>query len=197
EWKGHVRTMWSTQAHVMVAPTGSWAVYGSMIEKSVCGKFKPSVMSGRQTAKTPPPEHLLVVINPNAREGAALTAVELSRGFDVYKDPADGLLKAGVVLLVFDAQHQIGSMIGKHVGKNNIRQLTLGYREQDCSEYYERMKAGTCVNQLETLYIIARESVKLPTIARSPDFSGTNKGNLIWDVPLDLQGDVHTPSLPL
>ena len=92
--------------------------------------------------------------------------------------------KDGVILLVFDGQaDSVKALVNKTFNDHNIRVLLLGYREADITNLQSRVRSSSSMNQLEYAFLVTSQPLKLPTLNRQV-FTGTNKGNAIYEIPL-------------
>ena len=98
-----------------------------------------------------------------------------------------GFARPGVVLLLFDAQQDaVRNLLAKQLkGMTHVvRVIFIGYRQSDVEKCSERLKSNSVVNCLEQLQVVSATTLKLPTLNRKFFGTGSNKGNLLTDVPL-------------
>ena len=195
EWRGTIRSMWQMQnIQVKLRPTGSWKVLQEALEGTAAFKFKPTVLSG-DTRRAAAPSHLLLFLNFNQAAGVDV-ALEVQTLYKCFAQVADSakdkteVLQPGVVMVVFEGLQQAhGTKLKTALGKlggslGQQRLLTVGYQQHHVETLKsERLKSASTVDVLEPVHILTGGSLKVPTLPRK-HFAGTNKGNLMAEVPL-------------
>ena len=93
----------------------------------------------------------------------------------------------GVVLIIFDGQSDaLRALVAKQLKNlsHSMRTLYITYLQDHVERCNERLKSATLVNCLEQVLLVTASSLKLPTRPRRSFGTGTNKGNVLCNVPL-------------
>ena len=93
----------------------------------------------------------------------------------------------GVVLIIFDGQSDaLRALVAKQLKNlsHSMRTLYITYLQDHVERCNERLKSATLVNCLEQVLLVTASSLKLPRRPRRSFGTGTNKGNVLCNVPL-------------